>query len=713
MGSSFDLGFSEGNQRILQQRQLAEQQRVQNQNKTGALLLDSINNASNIKPPTDPQTIVDEASGKTIPNPVYLSKQKAYDDAQKAKADLHAQYVQLMSPAEHASFGQRLHGLIFGTPTEHSQQPALSTNSKPVAPMADPNQPAPVAPPPDPTAPGGGVDHPLAAASPDHPLHAITKGISALGNHLKAFAQPLSPPAHPVDPAEAAKYYADPTQVAFERQKELQAGHWASNLDVAEERTKALLAGKPPRPVGDFITLPHLIEQMRTDPDMSVVGPDGHHYSPEQIAELPDGFLAHAYMKGNEVLFGFGDPKTKEWHIGNAVIQVPTYGQVNSDNTTNLGVANPGAVSTHQVPGMNPGEVINLTNTRTPATTGMTPTPATGAPITPPANPVLQRRPDNLAAPVPPVSQSTNPGARAPGTIPVGGAVKTPKLAARPMEAGPMSTSAQAITAGINGKPVNNGSTDPTTYLAKHGVYPDPPPPFAKGTMLTQGKTTKPIVAKADAVAANIFGGGDEKPIWNNAGMFDNPALRTALNTALTMNALATPGTADDPTLMQQLATSVGATAWSQQQINAASVQAKDDLLKIGGPEALKMFARMAGMQEDLTALRAVTGGSAAASTIKTMVRAAPVYNVSSAQNFRDQLGATLNTAAKALHAYPEINPAYVKWWNDGAQLARQGTGPVSANAPKSLPPPRPAGVPANAKWDASRNGGKGSWVAP
>jgi hypothetical protein len=56
------------------------------------------------------------------------------------------------------------------------------------------------------------------------------------------------------------------------------------------------------------------------------------------------------------------------------------------------------------------------------------------------------------------------------------------------------------------------------------------------------------------------------------------------------------------------------------------------------------------------------------------MGRAAPVYNVSSAQNFRDQLGATLNTAAKALHAYPEINPAYIQWWDSGAQMARGGT---------------------------------------
>ena len=124
-----------------------------------------------------------------------------------------------MSPAEHASFGQRLHGLIFGTPTEHAQQPALSTYSKPVAPMADPNQPAPPNPSPDPNAPGGGVDHPLAPASSDHPLHAITAGISALGNHLKSFAQPLPPQPNPVNSAEAAKMIPpNPSEVAFEQE---------------------------------------------------------------------------------------------------------------------------------------------------------------------------------------------------------------------------------------------------------------------------------------------------------------------------------------------------------------------------------------------------------------------------------------------------------------------------------------------------------------
>lgn len=204
-----------------------------------------------------------------------------------------------------------------------------------------------------------------------------------------------------------------------------------------------------------------------------------------------------------------------------------------------------------------------------------------------------------------------------------------------------------------------------------------PPPPFASGTMLTQGRNAEPVVASMNTVAAQVFGGNGEPPIWTNAWMFDNPQLRTALNKALTLNALSIPGTEDDPGFAQTLATAIGVTGWSQEQIQQANVQARQDLQAIGGDAALQMFARMAGMQEDLSALRSATKGSAAQGSIRTLVRAAPVYNVSSSQNFRDQLGVTLNTAAAAMSGYPAINPAYVQWWQKGAREARSsGTKP-------------------------------------
>jgi len=201
--------------------------------------------------------------------------------------------------------------------------------------------------------------------------------------------------------------------------------------------------------------------------------------------------------------------------------------------------------------------------------------------------------------------------------------------------------------------------------------------------MLAQGRSAQPVVASMNTVAAQVFGGDGEKPIWENAYMFDNPGLRTALNKALTLNALSIPGTEDDPSFMQTLATAAGITGWSQQQIQQANVQARQDLQKLGGDDALNMFARMAGMQEDLSALRAATKGSAAQGSIRTLVRAAPVYNVESSKNFRDQLAVTLNTASAAMSGYPAINPAYLEWFKKGAQMAR-GASPVSSKTPSA-----------------------------
>ena len=174
-----------------------------------------------------------------------------------------------------------------------------------------------------------------------------------------------------------------------------------------------------------------------------------------------------------------------------------------------------------------------------------------------------------------------------------------------------------------------------------------------------------------DVVSGNVFGGNGVAPIWDNAYMYDNPELAKALNKGLTLNQLTIPGTEDDPTFMQTLATAVGLTGWSQTQIRNANDQARADIEALGGQKALDMFARLSAFQEDLTALRKATSGSAAASTVRTMVRAAPIYNVHSSQDFRNQLASTLRTGASALRAYPEINPKYIQWWDDGARMAK------------------------------------------
>ena len=662
----FDLGVQSMNQQMVESQRIRNEQTLARQAKLSAIVGDSLNALPLPK---------DENGNPDINNPIY---QQIYAKRQKLIGSLMDEYT----PTQHANIVQRIGGLITGNkqhamPHPNQPLPAMGTGPAALAAQAggeqaaqaqqdlqasDPNQ--------IPQQPVQNLPlHPMASAPPDHPLHKITEGIKALGeglkNHAQAFAHPDLPPNQKQEELinNLAASYADPQELAHERRMEEFGLKGTTAENVANIRAQNM-RGIPYN--SGAMSIEDAIKRAQATGEEFINSATGEPFDTATIQEMLPGSKLVPIVQGKRTTgWLLADQKQRllNWDNQQHIVgefNVATDGQI-------AGLKTVPRESTHQVPGMNPGEVITLHNTSTPVTPApqQAPSPAQVAPLQNPA-----------AIPPAPAGEPANP------------TLKTrPTLAPRPLVANPMSASAQALTDKLNGKKSLSkqipSSADPATYLAKTGVYPDPPPPFAPGTMLSQGKTTKPIVAKADAVAANIFGGGDEKPIWASAYMFDNPNTRAALNKALTMNALANPGTGEDPTLMQQLATSVGATGWSQEQVNAAVVQAKQDLLAAGGPEAMKMFARMAGMQEDLTALRAITGGSAAASTIKTMVRAAPVYNVASAANFRDQLGATLNTAAKAFHAYPELNPAYVKWWSDGAKLARQG--PTSANAPKGL----------------------------
>jgi hypothetical protein len=349
-----------------------------------------------------------------------------------------------------------------------------------------------------------------------------------------------------------------------------------------------------------------------------------------------------------------------------------------------------GFTSTHQVPGMNAGEKINLTSTMNPMTQGDVDLSGVMA------LPAEEAQPSDsgTTAPAPrvmPPGRSPQNSAGAPVPAPQAGA-PAPRLTAAP--------------GASQGAPRTIGQPAPKRAPGAQPVGASTPPPaFAPGTMLSQGRNAEPVVASMNTVAAQVFGGNGEPPIWDSAWMFDNPQLRSALNKALTLNALAIPGTEDDPSFTQTLATALGVTGWSQDQIRQANEQARQNLQKLGGDPALQMFARMAGMQEDLSALRAATKGSAAQGSIRTLVRAAPVYNVASSQNFRDQLGVTLNTAASAMSGYPAINPAYVKWFQQGAQRARgkQGQAAQSQSGTSAIVQHSPS----TGKYRYSVDGGK------
>lgn len=398
---AFDLGWQTVAAKNQQNRAIAEQQRVERQNTVGAQLLDAINNASNIKPQTK------DENGNIIHNP-------EYDTAQQNKVKLLQQYTALNSPEQHASFAQHLHGLIFGQPTDQHQQPALSPNSSPVAPAPPPAQPGAT---PAPAA--AEPPHPMAPAPTNHPLHAITEGISALGNHLKAFANPLPPPTQP-DPALMAKYYRDPGEVQFERNKELWGVRGENALALQEKKNeylKAMLQARPPRLLSQT-TIPDLLEQMKVDPTMSIYGPNGNELTPAQLAEMPPGTIAREFRAGTQIFYALGDQNSKTMKVGNEVYNIPAIGPITADNSTALGVANPGSSS------ISKDQYGNVTTSaRTPNTPGATLPPANPV-IAPGSIPTLQRRSEATATP------SNNPGARSPGTKPAGGAVKSKPISA-------------------------------------------------------------------------------------------------------------------------------------------------------------------------------------------------------------------------------------------------------------------------------------------
>lgn len=402
-------------------------------------------------------------------------------------------------------------------------------------------------------------------------------------------------------------------------------------VDVNDPAARGLIQqGWTLQPTGSSRPVPGYSEALNLSDAQSLARSQGQTYIGKDgqawdLTALPPGAVLVPMFTNQGNYWTVATDKGRYETAGNQRLLEPAVGGPNP-NAPSIGVARVPTTGTHQVPGMNPGEKITLTSTSTPQTPGATAIPS--------------------VAPAPKIQQQL-PSAQPQGSASAGPA---PKKAAS-----------------AKGKASKVAPLTPATQT----VIGAPPPPFAPGTMLSQGRNAEPVVASMNTVAAQVFGGNGEPPIWTNAWMFDNPQLRTAMNRALTLNALAIPGTEDDPSFTQTLGTALGVTGWSQEQIEQANVQARQQLQQLGGDKALEMFARMAGLQEDLSALRSATKGSAAQGSIRTLVRAAPVYNVASSKNFRDQLGVTLNTAAAAMSGYPAINPQYLEWWKKGAQAAR------------------------------------------
>src|SRR6185369_12735 len=300
------------------------------------------------------------------------------------------------------------------------------------------------------------------------------------------------------------------------------------------------------------------IKVMDLIPGTSYKDMQGHDITKEMLQSAPPSTKLETIRQGSNTYHLLVDQKTRQATIGNEVYQVPEIGEISPVTATPLGQAKVGTVSTHEVPGMNPGEKLKMTGTSTPATVGMTSPSAKSAP--------------SVAPSVAPAALPAS-GGRAPAKA-IQKASPTPTVPA------------QSFT------PVQRGQMPPQ------------PSPFASGTFQSQGKTTKPVVAAMDTVAAQVFWQNGDKPIWEYAHMYDNPELATALNKALTLNSLAIPGTEPNPSFMQTLGTAIGVTGWSQERIRNANVDARNEVARLGGDEGMELLARLQGFQEDLSALR-------------------------------------------------------------------------------------------------------------
>src|SRR5215469_5693663 len=142
---AFTSGLAGGEDLALQQKAKEEAQRTAQRNTLGALYLNAIN--TKLPQPDAPE----------------------YAEALKRREDLMKQMVALNTPEQHASFADRLHGLIFGKNEPPPQPVQVAVN-----PATD-----------------AGVETPSGPSTPLHPfttspvLDKIHQGLGELEKHLK------------------------------------------------------------------------------------------------------------------------------------------------------------------------------------------------------------------------------------------------------------------------------------------------------------------------------------------------------------------------------------------------------------------------------------------------------------------------------------------------------------------------------------------------
>jgi len=459
-------------ERRQQRNAIQEQQRVQQQNTVGAQLLDAINQSSNIKP-----TMKDE-QGNVVDNP-------AYAQAQIDRRNLLAQYTALNSPEQHASFGQRLHGLIFGHPTDQKREPALSpAGAETPQPPAAASLMAPNAAPPAP-------QHPMAAPNPEtEALLAKGQGfMDKLKNHMAAFAHPL--PAQPKpDVATIAKYYRDPSEVQFQRNLEMWGLRGQTAEDVARIRSNYALLNTP--------------EKMRLDSGARALGYDGFMNTPPDIQDS----LLKQYKSATTL------PTWKATEEGNDIYAVdahdPSKRQLigHKDDTTQHLV-----YKTMTMPDGTEYEVPFVEWTKKGSST---------PPITTQASPAdVKRLAGQTAAPSP--ASSATPAI--PSTTPAGvSGTSSPEPITSVVPPALAQTNAQIATANATSKKLNKGKPSPAS--AKTPL----PPGVPKGAIPFGAKESPEAKADQAAYTKALEDSQQKQAAFQNAqGLLDDKNRKTDL----------------------------------------------------------------------------------------------------------------------------------------------------------------------------------------
>jgi hypothetical protein len=320
-----------------------------------------------------------------IQTPLPKPDDPAYQAALQKREDLMKQYVGMLGPAQHASFAQHLHGLIFGQPD--AAQPVHGN-------APEPPQPAPQ----QPSAPP--VEHPFA----HNPVYAkIHEGLTALGNHLKAAGNP-----NPQPGPDYATLAAAPTE---EERKN------AAALELEKQKEASALAVAQARRPRDSV------QKAQWDSEARALGYNGYD-DPTIPADVAEKIAQNVKMAnttktwktvtdgGNIYAVDAHDP-TKKTLIGKKDEVTETHYDVITQQANGDLVKTPMVRYTRKGSGDTVAELPSDT-----------PTPPS-------------------SAEAPQVPQSANPGARPPGTKPAGGAKKVPVSKNAPHVVGHRDTAAE------------------------------------------------------------------------------------------------------------------------------------------------------------------------------------------------------------------------------------------------------------------------------